>query len=169
MQEGEVTAVEEGHFSSESIEYFIEAQANSPSYDLAPLPPATPFPVRKLTCVYLSQSSCVSPVQLTDERGERGWGGAKGYDERRGCLVICKSFNTLCFSPKRRHGLLKKWSGLLYVILMITAAVGYIYYTTFGIAKTLQLSSPCQDRHPSFYHSTNNPCRAVVGKSRPST
>ncbi len=48
---------------SESIEWFIEDQTFSPSYDLAPPPPPL---VSKLSP---SQSSCVSPVELTDGRG----------------------------------------------------------------------------------------------------
>ncbi len=50
----------------ESMEWFIEDLAFSPSYDLAP-----------------RLSSCVSPVELTDRRERRGWGsggGSKSYD-----------------------------------------------------------------------------------------
>ena len=43
-------------------------------YDLAPNPPLLPSP--------LSQSFCVLPVVLTDERGG-GWGGAKSYDAEK--------------------------------------------------------------------------------------
>ncbi len=63
-----------------SDKYIIEDQAFSPSYDLAPSPsPPKPSHVSKL-----SQSSCVSPVELTDERG--GW-GAGGYKEMSSILA----------------------------------------------------------------------------------
>jgi hypothetical protein len=53
---------------------------------LAPSPP--PFPVRQV--VSLSQSSCVSPVELTDGRG----GGQ--IIRRRESLVLLNSLNILC-------------------------------------------------------------------------
>jgi hypothetical protein len=43
---------------------YIEDQASSPAYDVAPPPPPPPSPVRKLS---LSQS-----VELNDGRGGRG-------------------------------------------------------------------------------------------------
>ncbi len=54
---------------------YVEDQACLLSYDLAP----SPSPVREI--VSLSRSSCVSPVELVDARGERGCRGeAKSYD-----------------------------------------------------------------------------------------
>ncbi len=49
--------------------------------------------------VYVSQSSCVSPVQLTDGRVERV--GRSQIIRRRESLVIYKSFNTLCYCPRK--------------------------------------------------------------------
>ncbi len=54
--------------SAESIEWFIEDQAFSSSYDLAFLPPL----LTRRHVVSLSQSSCVPPVKLTDGRGQGG-------------------------------------------------------------------------------------------------
>jgi hypothetical protein len=51
---------------TESIELLIEDQAFLRSYDLAPRPP--PSPISPQPIVSLSQSSCVSPVELTDGR-----------------------------------------------------------------------------------------------------
>jgi hypothetical protein len=56
--------------------------------------PYPPFSRQKL--VSLSQSSCVSPVELTDGRG--GEPGAKIIPPRES-LVFYKSFNTLCCKP----------------------------------------------------------------------
>ncbi len=53
---------------SESIEWFIEDQAFSPSYDLAPPP------LSRQKVVSLAQSSCVSPVEMNDGRREEGVG-----------------------------------------------------------------------------------------------
>ncbi len=76
-----------------SIEWFIEYQAFSLSYDLAPPPPPTFSPVRKLS-LFLSRPVC-SPVELTDERwGEVGWGRSQ-VTRRRESLVLCKLFHTL--------------------------------------------------------------------------
>jgi hypothetical protein len=62
--------------SAESIEWFIDDHAFSPLYGLAPPPLLFSWQV-----VSRSQSSCVSPVELTDGRGERGGGGgAKSYE-----------------------------------------------------------------------------------------
>jgi hypothetical protein len=41
----------------------------------------TPYPLSRLQVVSFSQSSCVSPVELTDERGCGG--GAKSYAARK--------------------------------------------------------------------------------------
>ncbi len=68
---------------TESIAWFIEAQAFLRSYDSASRPPRCP-PSREQV-VSLSQSSCVPPVEFTEGpsrvRGrERGGWGAKSYD-----------------------------------------------------------------------------------------
>jgi hypothetical protein len=69
--------------AAESIEWFIEDQAFSPSYDFAPPPPPPPSPASKLS---LSQSSwvhknctCCRSSLLTGD-GARGWDRAKAYD-----------------------------------------------------------------------------------------
>jgi hypothetical protein len=60
------------------IEWLLENQAFLRSYDSAPRPPLPHLHRQQL--VSLSQSSCVSPVQLTDGRGGgRGGRGAKSY------------------------------------------------------------------------------------------
>jgi hypothetical protein len=72
---------------SDNIERFTENQAFSLSYDLAPTPP--PSPRQRL--VSISQSSCVSPVELTDGGGL----GRSQIRRWRESLVLYKSFNTL--------------------------------------------------------------------------
>ncbi len=67
---------------AENTEWFIEDQAFSPSYDMAP-PPTHPFPFQ--LDVSLSQSSCVSPVELADgvwEESNRGGGGGGGPQKK---------------------------------------------------------------------------------------
>jgi hypothetical protein len=65
-----LTANDEVH--AESIERCIENQAFSSSSDLAP--PTSPPLLSHQQIVFLSQSSCVSPFELTDRgRGGRGW------------------------------------------------------------------------------------------------
>ncbi len=58
-------------FHSEGIEWFIENQAFSPSYDLAP-PPSRPS--------FVSLPVCRRKSLLTGEEGGGAWGGAKSYD-----------------------------------------------------------------------------------------
>ncbi len=50
------------------------------SYDLSPRPPP---PLSRQPVVSLSQSSCVTPIELTDGRGGRGGRGAKSYDREK--------------------------------------------------------------------------------------
>ncbi len=64
--------------TSENIEYIIENQAFSLRYNLAPPPRLTPL--LRQQDVFLTQSFCVSPFELTDRRGRGGRGGAKWYD-----------------------------------------------------------------------------------------
>jgi hypothetical protein len=55
----------------------------------------TPFaPLSRQQLVSLSQSSCVSPIELTDGRGKRRT--RSQIMRRRESLVLYKSFNTLC-------------------------------------------------------------------------
>jgi hypothetical protein len=89
-------------FSTEtkSIELFIEDQAFSLSYDLAPSPPP-PTAVSKL-----SLSFSVFPGRAY--RGGRGEGvGRSQIIRRRGSLVLYKSFNTLC--PERIEEGYRRW------------------------------------------------------------
>ncbi len=72
------------------------------SYDSAPRP--SPSAVSRQQVISLSQSSCVSPVQLIDGRGgvEGGERGAKSYDYEKAwsstnhsvspCFSLCISF-----------------------------------------------------------------------------
>ncbi len=78
----------------ESIQWFIEDQAFSRSYDfdLAPSQPSSPLSHQQV--VSLSHSSCASPVELTDGRGGRGWWRSQIIRPRES-LVLYKSFNTL--------------------------------------------------------------------------
>jgi hypothetical protein len=62
-------------FKLDNIELFMEDQAFSLSYELAPNPP--PPLLFRQEIVPLSQSTCVSPVELTDKGG--GGRGAKSY------------------------------------------------------------------------------------------
>ncbi len=68
----------------ESIEWFKEDQAFSQSYVLASPPPN---PLFRQQVVSLSQSSCVSPVQLTDGRGGKRGGEAKSYDVKKAWVL----------------------------------------------------------------------------------
>ncbi len=81
----------------ESIKWFLENQAFSPSYDLAPSPPSHPF---RQQVVSLYQSSGVSPVQLTEGRGRRGCGRSQIIRWRES-LVLYKSFNALWLLPQQ--------------------------------------------------------------------
>jgi hypothetical protein len=60
------------------IKLLLEVLAFSPSYALAPPPPPPLSPVSEFI---LSQSSCVSPIELADEKG--GGGEAKSYDDKK--------------------------------------------------------------------------------------
>ncbi len=55
-------------------------------------PPSSPLPSKKL--VSLSQSSCVSPVELTEWRGGRGWAWSRILRLQES-LALYKSFNSL--------------------------------------------------------------------------
>ncbi len=56
----------------------------------------TPSPLSRQQVVSLSQSSCVSPIELTDGRGGRGWGRSQNIRKRE-CLILYKSFNSIWF------------------------------------------------------------------------
>jgi hypothetical protein len=57
----------------------------------------TPTPLCHVQDVYFSQSSCESPIELTDGRRGRGVKLGRGQIIRRqGSLTFCNSFNTLC-------------------------------------------------------------------------
>jgi hypothetical protein len=96
---------------AESIERFIEDQAFSPSYDLDTPPPSPPpLPQR---VVSLSQSSCVSPVELhMTEEGEGGaGGGAKSYDHTTHAEKAWSSINHSKLSGEGGEG--EKVSGMV--------------------------------------------------------
>ncbi len=78
---------------AESIEWFTEVQAFSPSYDLAHSLP--PFP----SANYLSFSvvMCVARRAYWRERGERGGGVKKPTIRRQESLVLCSTLTTLRF------------------------------------------------------------------------
>ncbi len=66
---------------AESVEHRLDL-------DSAPCPPPPPLSLQQI--VSLSQSSCVSPVQLTDGRrgGEGGRLGAESYDRKKAWASI---------------------------------------------------------------------------------
>ncbi len=77
----------------ESIEWFIEKQGFSPSYDLAPRP--TPPPISCQQVVSLAQYSSVSRwSSLLTRKGRRGWGRSQIIWRREG-PVRYKSVSTL--------------------------------------------------------------------------
>ncbi len=60
-------------------------------YPLIPLnlaPPSPPPPLFRQQVVCLSESSCVSPVQLSDVGGGRNGGGARSYDGEKALSSI---------------------------------------------------------------------------------
>jgi hypothetical protein len=65
------------------------------SYDSAPRPPPSSPPPSRQQVVSLSQSSCVSPVELTNWRGREWWARSQIIRPRES-LALYKSFNTLC-------------------------------------------------------------------------
>jgi hypothetical protein len=71
-----IDSSQSGADQTESIEWFIEDQAFLLSYDSAPRPLPPPLSCQQL--VFLSQSSSVSPVELT--AGEGGGGGGWGAE-----------------------------------------------------------------------------------------
>ncbi len=82
---------EGGEGGAESTEWLIDDQAFLRSYGSAPRP--SPYPLAPQQVVSLSLSSCVSPVELTDE--ER-WGRGLVKNQillQRESLGLYKSFN----------------------------------------------------------------------------
>jgi hypothetical protein len=70
---------EVGEMQPKRMYCIVEDQAFSPSSDLVPSP-SPPSPPSRQQTVFLSLSSCVSPVELTDGSGGGGEGeGAKSY------------------------------------------------------------------------------------------
>ncbi len=82
-------------YTPESIYCNIEYEAFFPSNDFAS-PSPSPSPVSRQQVISHSQSSCVSPVELTDG-GVGGSGrGRSQIIRRRENLVLYDTFNTLC-------------------------------------------------------------------------
>ncbi len=80
----------------ENTEWFIEDQALSMSYNLAPRPPSAPLSREQV--VSLSQSFCVPPIELTDG----GRGEEPNHATARSLYLTCLySFNTLCLQIYR--------------------------------------------------------------------
>jgi hypothetical protein len=67
---------------------YVEEQAFSLPYDLAPLP--SPPPISKLS-LFLSLPVLFRWFDLTDGRGGRGRGGAKSYDDEKAWSSINNS------------------------------------------------------------------------------
>ncbi len=78
-------------YATESIGRFIEDQAFSRSYELAPPPPRPPLP--SASCLSFSVFLCVSGCAYWRERG-RGWGRSQIIRPQES-PVFYKSFNTL--------------------------------------------------------------------------
>ncbi len=77
---------------TESIEWFVENQAFSPSYDLAP----TPAPLSSARVLAIPVFLCVAAGRAYwRERGGGNGVGGSLIKRRRRRLVLCKSFNTL--------------------------------------------------------------------------
>ncbi len=83
-----------GWIGPESIEWFIEDQALSPSYDLVPARPPTPSPPASKFSLFF-QSSYVSPSELGDERWKGEGVGEEPNHTTRESLVLYKAFDTL--------------------------------------------------------------------------
>jgi hypothetical protein len=80
-------------FYTDSIEWFIEGQASSLSYNLAPSPPLSP--VSKLE----RQHTVILRKRVKSLTGEGGRGWARSRIIRsQESLVLCKAFNTLWFN-----------------------------------------------------------------------
>jgi hypothetical protein len=95
--------------------------SRGPSYDLAP--PPSPLHFSRQEVVSLSQSSCVSPIELTDGKGGEGVGGTKSYDGLKAwffgnnsilsdsgrCLYLILLYHDLLYSLKfNLHKICKK-------------------------------------------------------------
>ncbi len=95
-----------GGLTAKSIEWFIEDQAFLLSYDLAPppRPPSLYSTVSKR--VSLSQSSCVSPVELTDGEGRRGWVGS--HNSKKAWSSINYSILSALQYPFQAHRALRE-------------------------------------------------------------
>ncbi len=148
----------------ETIEWFIEDQVFSRSYDSAPRPPFPPLP--SASCLSFSDF-CVSPVELTDEiGGERaGWGlGGK----------ITKSYNREKAWPSIHHSLLsalhqRKWKRrTLYVVfvLPILSAAGLCRETLWDAQSP---PVPPLSQSNRYYHPTppTSPIPTSVSWSQP--
>ncbi len=85
------------HPFPESIEWLIEEQAFSPSYDFSP-----PTPRSRQQVVPLSQSSCVSPVNLTEwgggGRGAKLYGREKAWSSINHSIFYAHSQSTFIFT-----------------------------------------------------------------------
>ena len=82
------------YFESETIELFIEDQALSPSYDLAPPPPRRPPSVNSSRPA--THRKTERDNLLADGRSGRGE-GAKSYEGEKAWSCINHSINTLWF------------------------------------------------------------------------
>ncbi len=82
-------------------EYWMIYMLSRPSFHFSPSLPPPPPSCQQV--VSFSQTSCVSPVNLTGGREGKGWGRSK-FIRGRYSLVLYESFNTLWkqrFSSKR--------------------------------------------------------------------
>ncbi len=87
------------HSLTESIEWFIEGQAFSLSYDFAPRPPPAPSPVSKLDPA--THRKTEKERQLADRREGEGGRARSRIIWTQKSLVLFKSFNTLCFNHQQ--------------------------------------------------------------------
>ncbi len=106
-----------GGIKAESIKGFIEDQAFSPSYDLAPASPS------HVSTVSLSQSSCVSPVELSDGRGGGGSGRSQSYDRQKAWSSINHSILSVLKS--------RRW------LTILSESKNYNYFTNESCITTV--------------------------------
>jgi hypothetical protein len=107
----------------ESILWYIEDQAFSPSYYLAPRPPLPPL--QSACCLSFSVFLCVAFRAYCRERGK---GGRSQIIRQRESLILYKSFNTLLFYLCSTNTLFKLIVNLQIFYISVTLCMCNISY-----------------------------------------